>query len=106
MRRLTLIILGLALLSTAAAALAAEPAAADLSTPATEAAPLFVSPAPLSLLPDTPQLALTIHCPPQPVVTCNSCFYFGKITSYQCTTFCVKGVFHRSCGFCGSGCLL
>jgi hypothetical protein len=106
MRRLTLAFLGLALLSTAAAALAAEPAAAGLSTPASVSAPDATSPAPINLLSENSTSALKALCPPTPVTTCNSCFYFGKITSYQCTTFCVKGVFHRSCGFCGSGCLL
>ena len=50
MRRLTLALLGLALLSTAAAALAVEPAAADLSTPASVAVPDAASPAPIDLL--------------------------------------------------------
>ena len=105
MRRLTLAILGLAMLSTAAAALAADPASADLSTPVTAEAQLVASPAPLSLLPVNPQPAFNL-CPPEPVVTCNSCFYFGVTTSYQCTFFCVNGVPHRSCGFCGEGCPL
>ncbi|HSS78742.1 MAG TPA: hypothetical protein VLV54_18630 [Thermoanaerobaculia bacterium] len=106
MRRLTLSLLGLALLSTAAAALAEEPVAADLSTPAAAEAPLVTSPAPLSLLPENPQPAFTLPCPPEPVVTCNTCFLLGTYYSYQCTTFCVNGVFHRSCSYCGSGCPL
>jgi hypothetical protein len=106
MRRLTLALLGLALLSTAAAALAAEPAAAGLSTPGSVAVPDATSPALINLLPENSTSAITPLCPPTPVTTCNSCFYFGTITSYQCTTFCVNGVFHRSCTFCGSGCPL
>jgi len=105
MRRLTLAILGLAMLSTAAAALAAEPAAADLSTPATAEAPLIASPAPLSLLPENPQPAFNL-CPPEPVVTCNTCFLLGTYYSYQCTLFCSNGVPHRTCTYCGSGCPL
>jgi hypothetical protein len=105
MRKLTLALLGSLLLCTAAAALAVEPAATDLFTPATTAAPQGTSPAPISLLPATPQDKINV-CPPEPVVSCNSCFDFGVWTSYQCTLYCVDGVAHRSCSFCGSGCPL
>jgi len=105
MRRLILAFLGIALLCTAASALAVEPATADLFTPASAAAPQGTSPAPISLLPQTPQDAINV-CPPEPVVTCNSCFDFGVWTSQQCTLFCSNGVPHRSCSFCGSGCPL
>lgn len=50
--------------------------------------------------------ALTLPCPPDPVTVCNSCLYFGVQSSYQCTTFCVNGVFHRTCNTCGEGCNL
>ena len=107
MRKLTLAILGLVLLSTAAAVWAVEPATTDLSTPASAAAPEVTSPAPIKLLLENPQpAALTPFCPSEPVVTCNSCFDFGITTSYQCTIFCSNGVPHRSCSPCGSGCPL
>ena len=105
MRKLTLALLGSLLLCTAAAALAVEPATTDLFTPATAAAPEGTSPAPISLLPQAPQDAFNL-CPPEPIVTCNSCFEFGVTYSYQCTLFCSNGVPHRSCSFCGSGCPL
>jgi hypothetical protein len=105
MRRLTLAFLGLALLSTTAV-LAAEPAATDLFTPASAAvAPEGTSPAPLKLLPETPQLNSNF-CPSEPIVSCNSCFDFGVTTSYQCTIFCSNGVPKRTCSPCGSGCPL
>jgi hypothetical protein len=106
MRKLTLALLGLAFLSTAAAALAAEPAAADLSTPASVTAPGDASPALLNLLPEDPQPAAIILCPPEPIVSCNSCFLFGVTYSYQCTIFCSNGVPKRTCSPCGSGCPL
>lgn len=108
MRRLTLAFLGLALLSFASAALAVEPAVADLSAPASVAAPLATPPASTDLFTVNPQPASTALnlCPPEPVVTCNSCFLFGVTYSYQCTFFCSNGVPHRSCTYCGSGCPL
>src|SRR6476646_6134322 len=108
MRRLTLAFLGFALLSTATAAMAMEPAAAELSTPASVAAPTATSPASVDLFPANPQSASTALnlCPPEPVVTCDSCFLFGVTYSYQCTLFCSNGVPHRSCTYCGSGCPL
>ena len=53
-----------------------------------------------------PGPALPINCPPEPVTVCNSCLYFGIPSSYRCVTFCVNGVFHRSCNTCGQGCEL
>jgi len=108
MRKLTLAFLGLALLSIASAALAVEPAAADLSNPASAAAPVVPSPASTDLFAVNPQPAASALnlCPPEPVVTCNSCFLFGVTYSYQCTLFCSNGVPHRSCSPCGSGCPL
>ena len=109
MRRLTLAFLGLVLLSFASAALAVEPAAADLAAPASVAAPQVTSPAPLDLFVVNPQPVSSAFnlCPPEPVVTCESCFLFGVTYSLQCTFYCTSsGVPHRNCTPCGSGCPL
>jgi hypothetical protein len=105
MRRWNLALLGLALLSVATAVTAAT--ATGPSTPAV--APPASAPAvagPTAALPDNlfaPQPDPMFTCPP-PTTTCNSCLYFGTPSGYSCSTWCVNGVFHRSCGTCGEGC--
>ena len=95
MQRMKPALLGLLLLGLAAAASAA---------PVTPAAPAAVTPAPpaAALFDPTPNLTATCNTPPTTV--CTSCLYFGVKSAYQCTTFCLNGVLHRSCTTCGEGC--
>jgi len=51
-----------------------------------------------------PQSAAGFACTLPPTTVCNSCLYFGTPSAYQCTTFCLNGVLHRSCSTCGQGC--
>ncbi|HEX4964406.1 MAG TPA: hypothetical protein VF173_26550 [Thermoanaerobaculia bacterium] len=106
MRRLTLTLLGLALLFTATAVLAAEPVATDGAAPASALATTVAPPALIDQILEPSPSAITPICPPEPVVSCNSCFLFGTTTSFQCTLFCSNGVLHRSCSPCGTGCPL
>lgn len=117
MRTMKPALLGSLLLLVVTAAWAAPmgpavPAPVDpaLSAPAAlapAASPDVAEAAPLSgdLFTPAPQPVLNL-CPPEPVVTCNSCFLLGQTLSYQCTLFCSNGVPHRSCTYCGSGCPL
>lgn len=73
-----------------------------LASPATSTAAAQL---PFSPVPGAPQPA-AIQCPPEPVTTCSSCLYFGIPSYYQCSTYCINGVFHRSCTTCGEGCNL
>jgi hypothetical protein len=99
MRRMKPALLGLLLLTLATAAWAA---------PVTPAAPAAFTPAsPAAALPDglfNPTPNLTVTCTAPPTTVCTSCLYFGVKSAYQCTTFCLNGVLHRSCNTCGEGC--
>jgi hypothetical protein len=102
MRRMKPVLFGLLLLGLATAAWAAPVAPAVAApaavTPASPAADLAAD-----LFNPTPNLTVTCTIPPTTV--CTSCLYFGVKSAYQCTTFCVNGVLHRSCSTCGEGCL-
>ena len=109
MRRMKPALLGSLLFCLATAAWAAVPAAPAVSTTsnaavATPAASPDAAALPADLFAPAPQSALTITCTAPPTTVCTSCLYFGIRTSYQCTTFCVNGVPHRSCNTCGEGC--
>lgn len=105
MRRMNVVFLAMVLLCTAAA-WAAEPAAPTMpSAPAEVNLMTPAAPAPaLDLFLKAPQDRIGIPCPPEPITSCESCFYFGQYLSYTCTTYCVNGVPRRTCGGCGSGC--
>jgi len=77
------------------------------ATPAAPPQPAVTAPAASPALPAgqlnlTPPPILAVNC--QPVTTCTSCFYEGFQSAYQCFTYCVNGVPHRSCGTCAEGC--
>ncbi len=112
MRKLPFALLGLALLCLTTALSAAAP-----SAPATAPAAVAASataPAPdlafaASLAPPSFNEIATLPAPVDavnctPTTTCISCFDEGFTSSYSCTTFCINGVFHRTCGTCGTGC--
>ena len=108
MRTMKPALLGTLLLVVATAVWAApKPPAVPVPGDPALAAPAVaeVAPATGDLFTPASQPALTL-CPPEPIVTCNSCFLLGETLSYQCTLFCSNGVPHRSCTFCGSGCPL
>jgi hypothetical protein len=105
MRRMKPALLGLLLLGLATAAWAVAPAAPIVPASATPAVATPASPAdalPTGLFNPTPNLSFTCTIPPTTV--CTSCFDFGVKSSYQCTTYCLNGVLHRSCNTCGEGC--
>ena len=94
MRRFHMIPLVLVLLYTGVAVAAGAPPAATLAMmPVAES----------TLTPQATPATLPI-CQNQPTITCNTCLDFGVPSSYQCITFCINGVPHRSCGTCGDGC--
>ncbi len=105
MRRMKPALLGSLLLGLAAAAwgatpaVPAAPAVATVSTPAPTADAL-----PADLFAPAPQATAGFTCTSPPTTVCNSCLYFGTPSAYQCTTFCLNGVLHRSCNTCGQGC--
>jgi hypothetical protein len=103
MHRVHLTLLGLALLCIGTAAMAADfpPPPAAAMSPATGAvSPLFPLEPSLG-----PSQSVPLTCTTQGGTTCYSCLYFGEKTSYECTTFCINGVLHRTCNTCGEGCL-
>jgi hypothetical protein len=103
MRRLTLALLGLAFLGAGTAAWAAGPPAVAIPALVTPAvSPAFVPPPVDPVLGSALPMA-GITC--QTTTTCNSCLEFGVKTTFQCWTFCINGVFHRTCNTCGQGCL-
>ncbi len=106
MRRMNLMVLAMVLLCTATAAWAAEPAVPTVpAAPAEESLMTSATPMPaLDLFLNAPENRIGIPCPPEPITSCESCFYFGQYLSYTCTTYCVNGVPRRTCGGCGSGC--
>lgn len=104
MQRMKPALLGLLLLGLATTAWAA-PVALAIAAPAAPAAVTPASPAaalPAGLFDPNPNLTATCTAPPTTV--CTSCLYFGIKSAYQCTTFCLNGVLHRSCNTCGEGC--
>ena len=78
------------------------------AAPAPMSSARYAMSASLLFAPDqgTPRSAIPFQCPSEPVTTCTSCLDFGIPSSFQCTTFCVGGVPHRSCNTCGEGCPL
>ncbi len=110
MRKMKTALLGSLLFCAATAVWAADPAPAAAPVPSeTVAAAPAATPAPAlpaDLFTPAAQSKLVIPCPPEPIVQCESCFYFGTYLAYQCTTYCVNGAPRRSCTSCGSGCPL
>jgi hypothetical protein len=103
MHRFHLTLLGLALLCIGTAAMAADfppPASAAMSPVTAAASPQLPAEPFLG-----PSQAVPLTCTTQGGTTCYSCLYFGEKTSYECTTYCIGGVLHRTCNTCGEGCL-
>jgi hypothetical protein len=103
MHRFHLTLLGLALLCIGTAAMAADfppPATAAMSPVTAAASPQLPAEPFLG-----PSQAVPLTCTTQGGTTCYSCLYFGEKTSYECTTYCIGGVLHRTCNTCGEGCL-